>query len=91
MKKQALAALAILGATMGMGATPQVVPQQNQNQQQRTNEALEKTPVTVRQGRATALNPTGSMPVYFDDKSMSPKEYGQMLQRTGRQKWNKKK
>lgn len=89
MKKQALAALAILGATMGMGATPQVVPHQNQNQQ-RTNEAVEKTPTTVRQGRATALNPTGGM-IEWLREGRSPKEYGQWLQQTRRQKWVKSK
>jgi hypothetical protein len=88
MKKTSLAAVAILGATLGMGATPASVPQVQQ-QQQRTNEAVEKTPTTVRQGKPTALNPTGGYTEYVFS-GRPPKEYGQYLQAMRLQKWNKK-
>lgn len=92
MKKQSLAALAILSATLGMGATPSSVPQQsNQQHQQRNNEAVERNPTTVRQGRATALNPTGGMTYLFRPSGTPPKQYGQWLQGAGKQKWNRKK
>jgi hypothetical protein len=87
MKSKSLAALAILGATMGMGAVPQTVPTQ-QAQQQRHNEAVEKTPTTVRQGMPTAINPTGGYTEY-SKVGRTPKEYGQWLQSTRRQKWDK--
>jgi hypothetical protein len=87
MKAKSLAALAILGATMGMGAVPQAVPTQ-QAQQQRHNEAVEKTPTTVRQRTPTAINPTGGYTEYLK-VGRSPKEYGQWLQYNRMQKWNK--
>ncbi len=88
MKKQSLAALAIISATMGMGAVPQTLPTEQTQQTQKHNEGVEKTPVTVRQGKPTALNPTGGM-TEFLAVGRSPKEYGQWLQHNRRQKWNK--
>ncbi len=92
MKKQALAALAILGATMGMGATPQNMPTNQTQNQQRHNDGVEKQLTTVRKGPVTALNPSGLMGEMLPwFPSRSPKEYGQWLQATGRQKWVKSK
>jgi len=97
MKKNALAALAIIGATMGMGAVPQNVPTSNQQapsqgQNQKHNEGVDRSVNIIRRGPVTPLNPAGLageyLPYYH---SMTPKEYGMMLQRTGRQKWIKKK
>ena len=88
MKSKALAAIAMAIASAGMGAVPQNVPT-NQTQNQRHNEAVEKAPVTVRQGKPTALNPTGGYTELLN-VGRSPKEYGQWLQYNRRQKWNKK-
>ena len=86
-----LAALPLILATAGMGATPQILPtHQTQTQNQRINEALQTNPQTVRQGRPTALNPTGGYTEYFEN-SRSPKEYGQWLQANRKQKWVKSK
>ena len=88
MKSKTLAAIAI--ASAGMASVPQNVPT-NQTQNQRHNEAVEKTPVTVRQGKVTPLNPAGLMGnEHIELYHRSPKEYGQWLQATGRQKWVKK-
>ena len=91
MKKQALAALAILGATMGMGAVPQTVPT-NQAQNQRHNEGVDKQIAPLRRGPVTALNPSGLIgeDYHFAPANRTPKQYGQWLQSTGRQKWVKK-
>ena len=90
MKKQALAALAILGATMGMGAVPQTVPT-NQGQNQRHNEGVDKQIMPLRRGPVTALNPSGLVGEhYIAPANRTPKQYGQWLQSTGRQKWIKK-
>ena len=72
---------------------PSAQGQQQGQQQQQKRDAVQANPTTVRQGRPTALNPTGSMPEFFpySPDSLKPKEYGQMLQRTGRQKWVKAK
>jgi hypothetical protein len=79
MKKKALAAVAILGATMGMGAFPQELPttqQQSQSKSQRHNEATDKQLSPVRRGPVTPLNPAG---INFTqiNPGRSPKEYGQ--------------
>jgi hypothetical protein len=94
MKKQTLAALAILGATMGMGAVPQTLPtnQAQGPQSQKHNDGLDKEVTTVRRGPVTPLNPAGLVGNdYFELKqNMSPKEYGQWLQSKGKQKWTKR-
>ncbi len=87
--------MAALAAMVGMVATPQNVPQsqnqQNQNQQKH-NDGVERQATTVRKGPVTPLNPSGLMGEYFVFKpTRSPKEYGQWLQSTGRQKWVKSK
>lgn len=92
MKKSSIAAMAALAAMVGMAATPQTVPaNQRQGQgNQRHNEGIERPATTLRQSRATALNPGGGIPI-FNNPGISPKEYGQYLQRSGRQKWVKSK
>ena len=46
----------------------------------------------VAQTREIKVDPlTGGLYSGFYDRGRSPKEYGQWLQSTGRQKWNKKK
>jgi hypothetical protein len=96
MKKNALAALAIIGATMGMGAVPQNVPTANQQapsqgQNQKHNEGVDRQITTVRRGPVTPLNPAGIGDISWGNPGRSPKEYGMYLQQTGRQKWVKKK
>jgi len=92
MKSKALAALAILGATMGMGAVPQELPMAQQQvpvKSQKHNDGLERESIVVRRGPVTPLNPAGINTMLLNP-GRSPKEYGQWLQSTGRQKWNKK-
>ena len=87
MKKKTLSAAAMMVATMGVGATPQTLPVPNKVVQQKTNDAVAKIPTTVRQGKPTALNPTGGYDIFYHP-GLSPKEYGQRLQMLGRQKWS---
>lgn len=95
MKKQKLAAIAMALATMGMGAIPQTLPsnQVQSPKSQNHNEGVDKQLMPLRRGPVTPLNPSG---LTGDDYSyigtnLSPKEYGQMLQAAGKQKWNKSK
>jgi len=87
-KLNLLAAAGIMAATLGVSATPQTVPSESQSNTRKSNDAVEKPARTVRQGRATALNPTGGMTYLFPSSGRSPKVYGQWLQSNGRQKWN---
>ena len=45
----------------------------------------------IKQTREIGLDGTGGLDFPFYDRGRSPKEYGQYLQATRRQKWNKKK
>jgi len=91
MKKKSLAALAMMTASLGMASVPNVsTVQTGQSKTIRVNDAVEKIPQTVRQGKPTALNPSGGGSFTYIDAGLSPKEYGQFLQRTGRQKWIKR-
>ena len=96
MKSTKLAALSILAASLGMGATPQTLPyhqsqnQSQKSQQQKHNDGLDKQIVTVRRGAVTPLNPAGINGIEFD-YGTPPKQYGQWLQSTRRQKWTKSK
>ena len=94
MRKQALAALALLGATMGMSATPQSAPtesRQSPMKSQKHNDGLVNNQIMYRRGPVTPLNPAGLMQYEFENSGRSPKVYGQWLQSTGRQKWVKAK
>jgi hypothetical protein len=93
MKRKSLAAIAMAFATMGMGAVPMTVPTdqvQNLNQSQKHNEGVQGPTNIVRRGPVTPLNPAGlDYNNYFGTEGRSPKEFGQWLQATGRQKWVK--
>ena len=87
--KRVLQGLAAVLALSGMAATPQttVQVQQHATQQSRQHhDAIDKqfavTPVT----RMEELKSSGAL---LHNSGLSPKEYGEMLQRTGRQKWVK--
>lgn len=94
MKKRSVAALGIIAASLAMGAVPQTVPtnsNQGTTQSQKQNEAVERQIMPYRRGPVTPLNPAGLDYTGYENYGRSPKEYGQHLQATGKQKWVKAK
>jgi hypothetical protein len=72
---------ALLGAiaALAMAGVPQSAP--SQSVVQKNHDAVIQSPRTVRQRKATSLNPTGGYELeIFEPKGRSPKEYGQYLQ-----------
>jgi hypothetical protein len=92
--KKRFGAIGAMAAAIAMAGAPAVGTTsqgQSQNQHQQKRDAVVANPTTVRQGRKTALNPTGGFEPIFFNSGMSPKQYGQWLQQTGRQKWQRSK
>jgi hypothetical protein len=88
MKKQNIA-LAALAAFASLG-TPQTLPAQNAaSQTQRHNEGLNKQIQPAKVETLPELMPGGGRQ-YVGKSGLTPKQYGQWLQSTGRQKWIKK-
>lgn len=85
--KKSVGVFAGLLTLASMGATPQQpITQSSQQQSARHNDAIDKSIAPRPIEDLKELHSSGS---FMDKIGLSPKEYGQMLQRTGRQKWVK--
>lgn len=86
-KKAAIAAAMAIGS-LGVAVVPQTQPTTATRQQSKRSDALDKQirPVSMRINNHRRLFDHQ----IFTTPGLSPKEYGQYLQRNGWQKWNKK-
>lgn len=83
-----LQGLAAVFALTGMSATPQTTIQAQPTGQHQTkhNDAINRNIAITPVDELKELHGSGT---YLDERGLSPKEYGQMLQASGRQKWVK--
>ena len=90
MKKGLIGGIGLLAA-IAMGTAPTMVPAQQNNQNQRHhNEAIDRQIMPIKRQELPELMPGGGNS-HVNHSGMTPMEYGQWLQSTGRQKWLKAK
>lgn len=87
--KKNIAMLGMMAAAMGMGAMPSATPNvlsagQVQHQDALAKDLKEEESKIIQNIRRGPENPSGRR------MGFPPKNYGQWLQNTGRQKWNRK-
>jgi hypothetical protein len=84
-------AIALAAALAATGMAPVSVPAQNtqQGQTQNKREALDSQIQPLKRQQLPELMPGGGRQ-YVNKSGLTPKQYGQWLQSTGRQKWIKK-
>lgn len=92
MSKSKLKTAAILAASlMGIGGAVQMAPVQAATPIEISQNTKQELPKPTRETRRQILpNGFGGVDIPFIDHGLSPKEYGQYLQATGKQKWIKK-
>lgn len=92
MSKTKIYKAAILaGGLMGMGGAVQMAPVQAATPVEITQNNKQELPKPTRETKRKILpNGFGGVDIPFIDHGNSPKEYGQYLQRIGKQKWVKK-